>query len=146
MGKTLVLEKRGGDFYTAEMREASDVGNYRVGVYDYSVKGKDGRDYIIEFGECTHYNWRKTHKVTGKPLKHEIREVIVSYGLHLDTQYERDEVDERTGRKWKSAWRNSKLEQEVWDMHLPYTLENILKVVNYISADEYTAVEFKEEK
>ena len=145
MGKTLILEKRGCDFYTAEMRECSDVGNYRVGVYDYSIKGKDGRDYIIEFGECTHYNYRKIHKITGKPLKRAIREVVVPHGLHLDTEYERDEVDAYSGRKWKSSWRNSKLEQEIWEMHLPYTLESILKVVNYISVDEYTDVKFKEE-
>lgn len=134
MNNILTFERRGCDFFKGDnINNFSDVGNYRVGVYTYSIKGKDGRDYIIEFGKCTHYRYRNTHKVTGRELKKPIREVIVEYGLHLDTQFE----DER------GCWRNSKLEREVWEMHLPYTKEGILTAVNYISAQKYDGIVIK---
>ena len=134
MNNILTFERRGCDFFRSDkINDFSDVGNYRVGVYTYSIKGKDGRDYIIEFGECTHYRYRTTHKTTGRELKKPVREVVVEYGLHLDTQFE----DER------GCWRNSKLEREVWEMHLPYTKEGILTAVNYISAQKYDGIEIK---
>lgn len=132
MNDILKFERRGCDFFKGDkINNFSDVGNYRIGVYTYSIKGKDGRDYIIELSNCTHYNYRTTHKSTGRELKKPVREIIVEYGLHLSTQYE----DE------KGCWRNSELEREVWEMHLPYTKENILKVVNYISSIQYDAIE-----
>jgi len=127
MNNILTFERRGCDFFKGDnINNFSDVGNYRVGVYTYSIKGKDGRDYIIEFGKSTHYRYRNTHKVTG-------REVIVKYGLHLDTQFE-DGLGCR---------RNRKLEREVWEMHLPYTKEGILTAVNYISARKYDGIVIK---
>lgn len=122
----LKLEKRGcyADF--------TDIENYRVGVYTYSIKGKDGKSYILEFVHGPHYNYRTTHKYTGKPLKKHIRETIIDHGLFIDTQYEND----------KGCWRNSKLELEVAKMHLPFTIDGILKAVNYISAEKYDSVEF----
>lgn len=128
--KVLTLENRGCDFWTDN--KFSDVGNYRVGVYTYSVKGKDGKLYIVEFTQGPHYNYRTTHKVTGKALKKAIRETIIEHGFFIDTQYENE----------KGCWRNSKLEREIWEMHLPYTIDGILKAVNYISAEKYDSVEF----
>lgn len=134
MNNILKFERRGCDFFKGDkINDFSDVGNYRIGVYTYSIKGKDGRDYIIEFGECTHYRYRTTRKVTGRELKKPIKEMIIEYGLHLDTQFE----DER------GCWRNSKLEREVWEMHLPYTKEGILTAVNYISAQKYDGIEIE---
>lgn len=134
MNNILTFERRGCDFFKNDkINDFSDVGNYRIGVYTYSIKGKDGRDYIIEFSKCTHYRYRTTHKTTGRELKKPIREVIVEYGLHLDTQFE----DER------GCWRNNKLESEVWEMHLPYTKEGILTAVNYISAQKYDTIEIE---
>ena len=47
MTKTLYLEKRGCNFFkNDEINDFSNVGNYRVGSYDYSIKGKDGKTYI----------------------------------------------------------------------------------------------------
>ena len=146
MKKTLYLEKRGGDFYDDERRlnELSDVGNFRVGIYDYSIKGKNGRNYILEFGTYTRYTYRKTHKVTGKPLKHEIREIERENALHIDTQYEREETREIDGKKFMCAYRDLNLEEDINNKKLSYTLADILKVVNYISAEQYTEIAFKE--
>ena len=46
MRKILYLEKRGCDFLNNDydVKVLSDVGNYRVGIYDYSIHGKNGRD------------------------------------------------------------------------------------------------------
>lgn len=146
MKKTLYLEKRGGDFYDDERRlnQLSDVGNFRVGIYDYSIKGKNGRNYILNFGTYTRYTYRKTHKVTGKPLKHEIKEVEMENALHIDTQYKREETREIDGKKFMCSYRDLKLEEEIYSMKLSYTLADILKVVNYISAEQYTDIAFKE--
>lgn len=131
MNKTLTLEKRGCDFWKdAEIRNFSDIGNYRVGIYSYCIEGKDGITYLMEFTQSAHYNHRTTHKRTGKELKKPIRETIIEYGLFVNTQYENE----------KGCWRNSKLEREIFDMHLPYTKEGILKAVNYISKDNYTDI------
>ena len=133
MGKTLYLEKRGCDFWEDDkIRSISDVGNYRVGSYDYSIKGKDGNDYILELGQYTKYNYRTTHKVTGKPLKKAIREVVMMYAICIDTQYENE----------RGCWRNCGLEKELHAEPMLYTLENILAIVNKISVDTYTSIEF----
>lgn len=132
MGKTLYLEKRGCNFWNdARIKEFSDVGNYRVGVYDYSIHGKDGNDYILEFGS---YNKMKTRyeSKTGKPLKHPKTEILLENALHVDTQHENE----------KGCWRNCKLELDLNEKNYTFTLENILKAVNDISADEYTAIDF----
>ena len=146
MKKTLYLEKRGGDFYDDERRlnQLSDVGNFRVGIYDYSIKGKNGRNFILEFGTYTRYTYRKTHKVTGKPLKKAIREIELENALHIDTQYEREETREIDGKKFMCAYRDLKLEKDINNRKLHYTLADILKVVNYISAEQYTDIAFKE--
>lgn len=140
MGKTLILEKRGCDFHKNDnIGKYSDVGNHRVGVYDHSIRGKDGRMYIIEFVCSQHFTWRKTHKITGKPLKHEVREVILPYGLFVNTEYE----ERKNGEDWISSWRNSVLEAEIHAMHIPFTLDGILQAVNYISADHYDSIKFE---
>ena len=120
------------------------MGNFRVGIYDYSIKGKNGRSYILEFGTYTRYTYRKTHKVTGKPLKHEIREIDIENALHIDTEFEREETREFDGKKFMCSYRDLKLEEEIYNMNLHYTLADILKVVNYISAEQYTDIAFKE--
>ena len=58
-------------------------------------------------------------------------EVVLENVLHIDTEFEND----------KGAWRNIQLESELRDMNLTYTKADILKAVNYISCDNYTAIE-----
>ena len=131
--KTLYLEKRGCDFWKDDkINNISDVGNYRVGSYDYSIKGKDGNNYILEFTNWDRYIYRKTNKRTGEPLKHEVKEILLINALHVDTEFENE----------RGTWANLKLESKLHEKPILYTLENILKVVNEISVDHYDKVEF----
>lgn len=114
------------------LQKKSDVGNYRVGTYDYSIIGKDGVKYIIEFTKGIKSRTRTENKRNGKPLKHPITEVINNCCLYINTQYD----------EGKLSYRNMQMEEIVWDMGLDYTMENILKVVNMFSADEYNKIEF----
>lgn len=133
MVKTLYLEKRGCNFWNDDrINNISDVGNYRVGSYDYSIKGKDGNNYILEFTNWDRYIYRKTNKRTGKPLKQEVKEILLLNALHVDTEFKNE----------RGTWGNSKLESKLHEKPMLYTLENILKVVNEISVDHYDKVEF----
>lgn len=133
MEKTLYLEKRGGNFWKDDgIRNISDVGNYRVGAYDYSIKGKDGNAYTLEFGVYDKRKIRTTHKRTGQPLKNPICEVVMYNALYLRTYYENE----------KGCWGNGDLERTIYETPRLYTLENILAVVNEISVDTYTRIEF----
>lgn len=136
--KEITLEKRGCDFFKNDpISAASNIGNYRVGVYDYLIRGKDGKLYIIEFTHGTHRNYRTTNKRTGKPLKKSICEITNTNGLFINTQFEKEETDSRTGRKWNSCWRNSKLEEELYKLNLDYTIEGIETALEYITGEQY---------
>lgn len=133
--KVLYLEKRGCDFINnSDIAKVSNVGNHRVGSYDYSILGKDGEKYVVEFGHGTKRAVRTTHKKNGTPLKHHIVEIVKEYCLHIDTTYEKDGM----------GLRNTTIETAVWAMNLDYTLENILKVVNMFSIEQYDKIEFVE--
>ena len=132
--KTLKLEKRGCDFWEgSKERNLSDVGNYRVGVYDYKILGRDGRMYLVEFGCCDRHTYRTTNKRTGAPLKNAVRELVKECALHIDTQFE----ELKPGDKWPTCWRNSTLEREIYNMNLPYTIEGIETALEYISGQKY---------
>lgn len=127
--KTLMLEKRGcnyADLKDAEKAKISNVGNYRVGVYDYRIVGKDGRNYILEFGG---YEKKKVIE-TKSGEKKAVTDLVNA--LHIDTQYEDEE----------GCWRNLELEKRLSEMGFTYNLEDILKCVNEISKDTYTDVAF----
>lgn len=133
MEKTLYLEKRGCNFFNGDTSiTKSDVGNYRVGSYDYSIEGKDGRNYIIEFCHGTRYIYRHTNKKTGAPLKHAIKELLNPNAIYINTQFEDEE----------GTWRNIKLEEKLFEKNYNYTLSDILAIVNEISKDQYTKIEF----
>ena len=88
MGKTLYLECRGCDFLKSDdICQYSDVGNYRVGSYDYSIHAKNGRDYALEFEPYDAREIRKNQKITCKPLKHHKIETIKHHALYIDAQY-----------------------------------------------------------
>ena len=130
-GKTLTLVKMGRDFWHDRIRQLSDCENYRIETRTELVNGKDGNKYFLSFGGYDKRRTRYTNKRTGAQLKHPVYEVVLENALSIDTQFENDE----------GAWRNSRLEAELGDMNLTYTKADILKAVNYISADNYTAVE-----
>ena len=129
MGKILRLHKHGMDFRKNEM--LSDVGNYRVCTADYDVKCKDGNTYHLTFVTYNRWVWRTTHKITGRPLKTPIRELALENALHLSTCC----IDENgTGRG------NLLYNSVPTTKNYTYTLDDILKCVNDISAEKYTAV------
>lgn len=133
MGKTLYLECRGCDFWKYDdIGQYSDVGNYRVGSYDYSIHAKNGRDYVLEFGAYDAREIRKNHKITGKPLKHPKIEIIKHHALHFSAQYE-----DKDG-----CWGDIPLMKEVHAKLRGYTKEDILKTVNDISVDQYDEIIF----
>lgn len=133
---TLYLEKRGCNFFKGDRVNAlSDVGNYRVCTGDYNILGKDGRVYFLEFTHSTKYNYRTTHKVTGKPLKRTVKELVNENALSLDTCFQGTD---------SLYYRNGALESKFWDMNLDYTIANILAVVNEISADHYDSIKWIE--
>ena len=133
--KTLFLVKMGMDFrYDTELQELSDVNNHRVRTQGCEIEGKDGRIYFLEFTTYTKTKIRTTSKRGNKLLKNPVDEVVLKNALHVDTQFD----DE------KGSYRNIERETEIHDKNYTYTIENILKVVNYISKDNYTDVEFVE--
>ena len=133
MKKTLYLDKRGCPFWDDDkINEVSNVGNYRVTTGDYTIKGKDGNTYFLEFSNWDRYTYRTTNKRTGKPLKHAVKEALLLNALHVNTQFKND----------AGTWGNLKLESKLHEKPMLYTLENILKIVNEISVDTYDKIEF----
>ena len=129
---TLFLECRGCYFHDSDkLNKLSDVGNHRVGCYNYPIKSKDGRTYILEFITVDKKDYRYTNKRTGKQLKKPIYELVLENALHIDTEFE----DEKG-----LSWRNSTLEREIYSQNYTYTKSNILNVVNSISIKKYNNI------
>lgn len=125
------IEKRGCDFWKDdEIAKISDVGNYRVGVYDYSIHGKNGKDYIIEFTGYEQYYFRTTSK-SGKPLKHPKKVIKNNNALSVRLTYE----DEQ------GTWGDVPLAMEL-QKDKSYTKADILKVINELSKKQYTGLIF----
>ena len=128
----LYLEKMGCDFWNDETAK-SDVGNYRVRTHGECIRAKDGRLYFLEFTLWRNrQKARYTHKITGKPLKHPVMEVINPQALALDTEYSNE----------KGSWRNCTLEKAIHEKNLSYNKHDILTVVNEISVDTYDSIIF----
>lgn len=126
----LYLERRGCEFFGGDYKE-SDIGNYRVTTPGEIIPGKDGKMYCVEFGVYDRYDYRKTHKITGKPLKHSKRELTMTCAMSLDTQY--TDVN-------GMSWCNLELETEFYKNPRKYTAENILEFVNSISTEHYDSI------
>lgn len=133
MDKILYLQKRGCDFWEDDIiSELSDVGNYRVGAYNYSITGKNGIHYTLDFSHTERYHFRKTNVKTGQLLKKPVKEIINRNALSIDTCFKTKE----------GSYRDLKLEDQVRELNLNYTLDDILKAVNFISKDRYSKIEF----
>lgn len=135
MEKILYLEKRGLDFWDDDpIKKVSDVGNYRVTTTGETVRGKDGNSYFLEFSRWDRYELRTKNKRTGETLKKPVRELVLLYALHVDTEYTNE----------RGSWGNISLEKRLHEKPVLYTLENILEITNEISIDIYTRIEFVE--
>lgn len=132
---TLYLKKMGLDFWKDETAE-SDINNYRVRTLGETIPGKDGRTYFLEFSLWRDRKQvRYTHKVTGKPLKHAVFDIINRCGMSIDTEFTNN----------RGSWRNCTLEQKLSEKNYSYTQAGILAAVNEISANTYTKIIFVEE-
>ena len=126
----LFLEARGCYFWEDDESVAGlDVGNYRVCTCDF-LPAKNGRAYFMEFSRYDRRETRKTHKITGKPLKHPKTEITVKNALHLSTQFD----DER------GSWADVKIAREIHDKKRIYTKDSILTTVNEISIKQYDEI------
>ena len=143
MAKTLYLLEMGMNSNEIQ----TDVKNYRVRVLENIDINYNGTLYnmFFEFHHATHYNYRKTNKKTGEPLKKMVQELIIKDGLHIETEFKKPETDSR-GFTWEMSYRNSALERDVWNKHLAYTKANILSVVNAYSVEKYNKVVLVEEE
>ena len=131
---TLKLEKRGCDFNPFDSSVfSSDIGNYRVCTGDYTVRAKNGKTYFLEFTHFDKYRYRSTHKRTGKPLKHPVRELVAACVAHVDACYIAED-----GFCYGdiAVWR------DCFDTPRPYTVAGILDIVNSIAAVPYDGIEF----
>ena len=132
---TLFIECRGCDFLPHDrINQLSDVGNYRVGVYDYSIKAKNGKTYVLEFCSLNRWSYRTTNKRNGQPLKNPVLELIKESALCINSQYD----EEREGGLL--SFRDLTLEEDIFNLNLDYTFKNILMVVNEISIKQYNNI------
>ena len=122
----------GLDFWSDE-KAMSDIGNYRVRTLGECIPGKDGRMYFLEFSlwrdrKQVRYN----HKVTGKPLKRPVYEIINRQAVAIDTEFSNAD----------GSWRNCKLEGELHAKNYSYTQTDILEIVNSISTEKFDSIQF----
>lgn len=133
----LYLECRGCYFFESDsISKVSDVGNYRVGVYEHRIQAKNGRNYILEFSRYDRKETRYTALRTNKPLKHPKYETVLENALHIDTEFEKQDEN-----GYFSSWRDCKLEKELHDKKAYlFTKADILRAVNNISAKQYNKI------
>lgn len=126
----------------------TDIKNHRVRVLENIDIKYCGKKYnmFFEFTQGTHRTYRTTNKRTGAPLKKAVEEIILKDGIYIDTEFEKEEK-KPDGSTWKSSWRNSKLEREIWEEHHNYTRKDILEIINKLKIGKpYTNVILVEEE
>lgn len=144
MANTLYLREMGCDLNNG----LTDVNNHRVRVIeniDIIYKGQPF-NMFFEFLSWERYTYRTTNKRTGEPLKKAVKELVNINGIAVDTQFERDEVDERTGRTWQSSWRACDLEKEISAKNYSFTRKDILSIINTYSVEKFDKVALVEEE
>ena len=113
----LYLECRGCYFFENDrIARLSDVGNYRVGVYNNKIRAKNGKEY--------------NNKITGKPLKHPKKEILLENALHISTEFEND----------RGCWADLTLENKIREKLFTYTRKDILQLFNEISIEQFDKI------
>lgn len=137
--KTLYLREMGMN----DSNISTDIKNHRIRTLENIDINYKGSFYnmFFEFTQCNHFNYRKTNKRNGKPLKKVVQELIVKDGLNIDTQYD---VKQENG--YIASYRHLGIEKAVWDHHYEYTRENILEIINSLSLKKYDRVLLVEEE
>jgi hypothetical protein len=96
------------------------------------------RGVYVEFNGCVHYNFRETHKTTGRPLKKAVKEILNSNALHIDTEYKEERFD--GNYIWNASYRLSPLESEIWGDNYDYTKKGVLQFLNRYGVKKYNNV------
>lgn len=131
MSKTLYLEKRGIDFYGADIG-TSDIDNYRVTTTDYNVRGRDGRVYYLTFCRSCGFRMRYlSKKAPHNALKKPVREKEPYYIICTNAY-----------KTIRGTFTDCSITAECVDKKRPYSIDSILAIVNEISVDTYDRVEF----
>lgn len=142
-GKTLYLREMGMN----DNSIPGDIHNHRIRVIeriDIAYKHKVYRKFFFEFTSCKRYKYRKLNKITGKPLKHEIREIENVNGIGIDTEFDQEEYDGRM--IYNASYRLSKMESELWNENFSYTRADILRIINRFAIEKYNNLVLVEEE
>jgi len=131
----LLLERRGCEFFKGDdVKELSDVGNYRVCTPDEMIVANNGKTYFFEFSHYERYNYRKVSKKGNRPLKHPIKELVNPNALHISTQFSNPQ----------GCFADLVLETEFYNKNYSYTEADILTVINSVSRTQFDAIKYVE--
>lgn len=133
MENVFYLECRGCD----DKSMPGDIKNYRVCSIGRTETKYNGKtiNLFFEFTQGPHWYYRTENKRTGAPLKKPVYETIISNGVHVNTEYERQEG------QFTAAYGLIAFEREMWNQHFDYTKKSILQIVNkYKTGEKYTRV------
>lgn len=125
---TLYLEKMGMDFSISDdITKISDLNNYRYYAYNIELKSGEKLD-TLEIGHGARY---KRYKNSYK--------YIDSFGCWFQTYYK-----DKDGCCWGLLELDKQLNKGNYDKSNIYTKKTILKLVNSISKNQYTNIEYIE--
>lgn len=133
---TLYLEKMGMDFFiNDDITKISDLNNYRYYIHNIELKNslnsnklKENKKYILdtlEVGHGARYD---------KNYKH-----IDDFGCWFQSYYK-----DKDGCEWGLLELDKQLNKGNYNNSNVYTKETILKLVNSISKNQYTNIEYIE--
>lgn len=125
---TLYLEKMGCDFFVDDdITKISNLNNYRYYAYNIELKSGEKLD-TLEIGHGARYQRNKNGY-----------KYIDSFGCWFQTYYK-----DKDGCEWGLLELDKKLNKGNYDKTNIYTKENILNLINSISKNQYTNIEYIE--
>ncbi len=125
---TLYLEKMGMDFFiNDEITKISDLNNYRYYTHNIELKSGEKLD-TLEIGHGARYQFEKNG------YKH-----IDNFGCWFQTYYK-----DKNGCNWGLIELDKQLNKGNYNRTNIYTKETILNLINSISKNQYTNIEYIE--
>jgi len=146
-GKTLYLREMGMD----DQNIPGDIKNHRIRVIeriDIAYKRRVIRNFFFEFTAVNpRYTYRTTNKITGKPLKHAVKEIANINGIGIDTQFEIEEIySQHDKHVFQASYRHGEMEKELYAANYSYTRADILRIINLFALENYNNIVLVEEK
>lgn len=131
--KILNIQKMGMDFYEDKRTAQSDCTNFRLRAEN--ITAKDGTVFGVDFSMGVKYAFTdKNGKKLRKP------KVITETHLCAEAWHYKTVVD--GAGTWEMCYHYRPIEQAAWEGDYSYTIADILKLVNSISRDQYTSINF----